>query len=126
MSTARNYKIEISGLHVLNARIGVYERERALPQRLIVDITLNISRSDLCDELTSTINYSSVVRCIKNALESHHMNLLETACDAVAQAILGQFKPNDVLVKIHKPGASAEADVAVEVIRTMAQVPPLC
>ena len=123
MSTARNYSIDISGLHVLNARIGVYERERALPQRLIVDVTLNISRSDLSDELTSTINYSEIVRCIKSSLESHHMNLLEAACDLVAMAILAQFKPQDVRVKIHKPGASAEADVAVEVIRTIPSSP---
>lgn len=116
--TSHLYRIRIANLQVTNARIGVYARERATPQRLVVHTTLALRRgAAVNDVLEETVNYSEVIRIVKESLRDRHINLLETACDTVADALMTTFEPEHITVDIHKPGANPEADVSVGVER---------
>ncbi len=86
-------EIHVAGL-ALNVRIGVTERERAAPQKLMVSLTLRPTGgfAGLDDQIENALNYSAVcatVRALVNTAEPRR--LIETFAEDIAAAVLTEF-----------------------------------
>ena len=107
---------------------GVHPEEKALGQRFVVDVELELDlrQAGASDDLRDTVSYSAVYRTVQGVLEGPSRNLLE----AIAEAIAGRLRdgccagrPGVVRVRVAKPGApikgSVLALVAVEIERSL-------
>jgi len=96
-------KIHISGLSV-EAYIGVPKIERAHPQKLLIDLTLeaDLSRAVLEDDFDLTIDYQKIVEKVKRTVASKPFSLIEGLAGDIAKVILGDSKVEAVNVKVRK------------------------
>ena len=115
-------KIIIKGLKIYGYH-GVNPAEKKDGQNFILDITLHVNLSNAChsDDLADTVNYSSVIKLISAAFTEKSFNLIETAAQHVADAVLSEFKPVlQIDLSLKKPEAPVKADfeyVCVELSR---------
>ena len=106
---------------VFEANIGVYDRERAGAQRLIINVDLFVSLSASTpqhDRVEEVIDYDFVRETIRGRLKRGHVNLQETLVDDLADALLA--RPGVVAVRVctEKPDVYDDvAGVGIEVFR---------
>lgn len=117
-------RIEIVGLSVYTHH-GVGEAERALGQRLIFDVALELRdcRATQTDALEDTVDYGAVSRAVAEAAQERSYLTLERLCAAIADRILERHGPDSVTVRAAKPEppmAVAVEEVAVELTRVRA------
>jgi len=95
----------------LDARIGIYKRERTITQtvELDLDIALPDDRVFESGKVADTIDYAVVVERIRAALVEQHYGLVENLAERVAQIILDEFHSPWVRVSIAKIGAQPSA-----------------
>lgn len=114
-------KIYIKGLRVF-AYHGVNQSEKDKGQPFELDITLSVdlAAAGASDDLSKTINYSTVSKRVIATMLSEKNDLIERAATRVAEAILAEFPAEEVTVLLKKPRAPIAADfdyVAVEITR---------
>ena len=114
-------KIQIAGLSV-EAYIGVPKIERAHPQRLLIDLTLesDLSEAVLKDDFSRTIDYQRVVEKVKRTVASKPFSLLEGLAGAIADVILQDSRVEAVNIRVRKFPAQLQEHlehVAVEIRR---------
>ena len=106
---------------VFEANIGVYDREHAGAQRLVINVDLFVSLSASTpqhDRVEEVIDYDFVRETIRGRLKRGHVNLQETLIDDLAGALLA--RPGVVAVRIctEKPDVYDDvAGVGIEVLR---------
>lgn len=106
---------------VFEANIGVYDRERAGAQRLIVNVDLFVALSASTprhDSVEEVIDYDFVRETVRRRIGLGHVNLQETLVDDLAGALLAH--PGVVAVRVctEKPDVYDDvAGVGVEVLR---------
>jgi dihydroneopterin aldolase len=106
---------------VFEANIGVYDREHAGAQRLIINVDLFVALSASTpqhDRVEEVINYDFVRETIRARLKRGHVNLQETLIDDLAGALLA--RPGVVAVRVctEKPDVYDDvAGVGIEVFR---------
>ena len=106
---------------VFEANIGVYDRERAGAQRLIVNVDLFVALSASTprhDSVEEVIDYDFVRETVRRRIGRGHVNLQETLVDDLAGALLAH--PGVVAVRVctEKPDVYDDvAGVGVEVLR---------
>jgi len=96
--------IFVEGL-LLDARVGIYPREKAAPQT--VEINLTFGMPDAAaerDHIADTIDYDKVVTRIREVLLAQHFNLLETLGEFLATVVLDEFGAPWVRISVAKPG----------------------
>jgi len=95
----------------LDARIGIYRREKTITQtvELNLDIALPDDRVFASGKVADTIDYAVVIERIRTTLLEQHYGLVENLAEHVAQIILGEFKAPWVRVSIAKIGAERNA-----------------
>lgn len=96
-------RIDIQGLGLVS-HIGVPDGERAVPQRLEVDVTLWPSSplAGLKEDLTRTINYYDVaVACRDEALRCER-KLIETLAEDLCRLLLQRWPLALVRIRLHK------------------------
>jgi dihydroneopterin aldolase len=95
----------------LEARIGIYKREKAITQTVELDLELALpdDRVFKSGKVTDTIDYAVVIERIRAALVEQHYGLVETLAEHVAQIILMEFHAPWVRVSIAKIGAQPNA-----------------
>ena len=100
-------------------RIGVPEEERAEPQRLLISLELEheFSRAIADDELSATINYDAVCKRLLGFGQGKSWKLVERLADEIAHAVLAEFRPKSVRVRIKKFIIPEAQYVGVEVVR---------
>jgi dihydroneopterin aldolase len=88
----------------LFARIGVTDTERANPQRLTVSITIwpKEQFDFLNDDLTRTIDYSTVSMAIREFATTRSDKLIETLAVALAEQLLRRFPIQQVRLDLRK------------------------
>lgn len=102
---------------------GVNKEEKLLGQRFIVDIDLfcDLSISGKSDNLSDTINYSSVYKIAERVLEGERYNLIETVAEKISATILKNWPRITVRIKISKPEVPIKGShisaAAVEITR---------
>ena len=95
----------------LDARIGVYKREKAITQAVELDLELALpgDRVFKSGKVSDTIDYAAVIQRIRAALVERHYSLVENLAEQVAQIILKEFHAPWVRVSIAKIGAQQNA-----------------
>ncbi|WP_026259103.1 dihydroneopterin aldolase [Uliginosibacterium gangwonense] len=96
--------IFVEGLQV-EARIGIYPRERSAAQMLELNLTFGVpDAAALRDDIADTIDYETVVNRIGEVLQQHQFNLLETLGEYIVSLLFEEFNAPWVRVSIAKPG----------------------
>jgi dihydroneopterin aldolase len=95
----------------LDARIGIYKREKSITQTVELDLELALpdDRVFTSGKVTDTIDYAVVVERIRATLIEQHYGLVENLAEHVAQIILTEFHSPWVRVSIAKIGAQQNA-----------------
>ena len=105
-------RINIKGLK-LYAYHGCLEQERQKGQEFTLDITLylNLTPAGITDNLERTVNYSEACQVAQEAFTKYAYNLIETAAEEVAAALLIKYSLVDkVTVEVFKPHAPIPLD----------------
>jgi dihydroneopterin aldolase len=102
-------EIEIDGLE-LRGFHGATTEEQENGQRFLFDVWLVAHDAGVrSDRLADTIDYTSVVACIRKISDSHRFNLIEALAAAVADALVEQFDVSRVRVRVRKPEVQLDA-----------------
>lgn len=101
---------------------GVYDEERRLGQRFLIDVELRLDISGAAaeDDMAGTVDYGQVHAVVLEIGTRQKFKLLETLATRIASAILERFPIRQVTVRATKPApplAGALAGVSVEVTR---------
>lgn len=111
--------IHIEGLE-LSVHIGVPEEERANPQRLTVNLTLEPRRDfrELGDAIENTVDYFALSKAVQALARERPRKLIETLAEEIAALILARFAVRRVEVELRKYILPDTAFVAVRLSRT--------
>lgn len=84
--------------------IGIYEREKRVPQTLQLDLEIALPNSRACqsDDINDALDYAEVAQHIQTVLSEGHFSLLETLAEHIAQIILKDFNAPWVKVSVAK------------------------
>jgi|TARA_R110000823_G_scaffold181672_11_gene313983 dihydroneopterin aldolase len=109
----------IEGLAV-EAIIGVYDWEREVSQRLLVDLEMawDNRAPAASDDVSDALNYALVSERVSDYLVEARPQLLETAAEGIAGLLQSAFNVRWVKLTLRKPGAvPAAAAVGVRIER---------
>jgi FolB domain-containing protein len=114
-------KITIVDLEVFY-RVGVPDEERAKPQRLLltVDMEFNFSSAAMNDRVTKTIDYFVVAQQLLKFGEDRSWKLIETVATDVADLVLTEFRPENVMVEVKKFPIPQAHYVSVSLVKSRA------
>jgi dihydroneopterin aldolase len=101
------------------ATIGVSDEERATPQRLGVDVELELSPDPpVRDDIDEVLNYGKVVRLLRHYCIASEYRLLETLADALASAFFSFERVGKARIRIVKLDRYPEVDrIGIEIER---------
>ena len=96
--------IEVAGLS-LYTRHGVSEAERELGQRLMVDVSFELTAPDaiVTDRLEDTVDYAEVCEQVALAAQEKSYRTLERLAAAIVQRLSERFGAESIRVKVTKP-----------------------
>jgi dihydroneopterin aldolase len=86
--------------------IGIYPREKAMPQTVEISLRIGVSTASAgaSDDIRDTVDYAAVVERLRDDLASSHFNLLEALAEHVASYLLETFAVHWVRISIAKLG----------------------
>ena len=95
------------------ASIGIYDYERATPQRIIIDAELCLcaTTEPLDDQIESTLNYDIIRETILNIVAAQHYDLQETLARKLFDALHLLSGVQSVRVKSSKPDAYNDCEM---------------
>jgi 7,8-dihydroneopterin aldolase/epimerase/oxygenase len=96
--------IEIVGLS-LYTHHGVEEAERTVGQRLVFDLSFDLSDCDatVTDRVEDTIDYGEVCQQVALAAQERSYKTLERLCSAIADRMMDRYNADAVTVRATKP-----------------------
>lgn len=96
-------RIEIAGIPCM-VHVGVPEQERSRPQKVVLDVVLELSLEAACntDRLDLTVDYGEVVREVRRRVEAGSFVLLERLAEEACQAALSDSRVRRATVKARK------------------------
>lgn len=115
-------RIVLTGLRA-RGHHGVLASERRDGQEFVVDVALecDLVPAGTSDDLTETVDYSTLATSIVSDIVSDPVQLIETLAERIARTCLAHPRVQAVEVTVHKPEAPIEAqfgDVAVTIRRS--------
>lgn len=111
--------IYLSGLKIETV-IGVYDWERCVKQRIIIDLEMatDIRKAAATDALDDTLNYKAVAKRLIEFVGGSQFQLVETLAERVAELVLQEFNVSWLRLRLNKQGAVRGAtDVGVIIER---------
>lgn len=105
---------------VLTCLIGVYAHERTTPQRVRINVDMNVlaQPGPLPDDFSQVMSYEDVIEGIKNLLAGGHINLVETLAEKIAAICLSDRRVVMAKVRVEKLDVYTEAAaVGIEIER---------
>lgn len=100
--------------------IGVTDRERAIKQKIVVNLRVHVNFSDVkrSDAIEDTVDYHAICRAAITAGERSSFRLIEALAGCLGRTLLAAFPAiREVRVELWKPGAlSAAKAVGVTVV----------
>lgn len=120
--TADRLTVSVRGLEVFG-RHGVYDAERELGQRFIVDldIVLAHARAAASDDLTDTVDYAALADAVAAIVAGEPVALIEHLAARIADRALEEPHAESVAVTVRKPHvaiAQVVDETAVTLTRT--------
>ena len=113
---------------VLGARIGVHPHEHQAPQRVRLNLDLEVAESGqpLADDLAQVVDYEALIERVRRLVASRHVKLVETLAEQVAALCLDDPRVRSARVRVEKLDAiRGAAAVGVEIERFNPNGPPL-
>lgn len=110
-------QVFVSGLE-MEAVIGVYDWERTIRQRLVLDLEMawDIRAAAEQDDLSLTLDYAAVTQRVLEYVSSTHFELIETLAERIAELVLSEFAVPWLRLRLNKPGAVPAATGGVGVV----------
>ena len=118
--TAGHYRIRIADL-VLPASIGVYDSEKAAPQRVRINVELKVAERvrPRDDDIRDVVSYENVVGGIRAIIARGHINLVETLAEEIAAMCLADSRVAQARIGVDKLDVEPDAAaVGVEIERS--------
>lgn len=105
-------RILLQGIR-LEARMGVSEDERALPQELELDVEVeaDLAAAGASDDLRDTLDYGQLVDLCREVVEARDHRLLESIASTVAGRVLASPRASGVTVRVRKLAVPIDADL---------------
>ena len=89
----------------VDAQVGIYDREKAAPQGLQIDLTFGVpDAAAQKDDIADTIDYAVVITRIRAELGQKKFNLLETLGEHIVALMFEEFGAPWVKISIAKAG----------------------
>ncbi len=104
----------------IEAIVGIWDWERALPQTVSVDLEMatDISRAAASDDISETLDYRAVSKRVTSFVQESKFQLIETMAEKVAGLVREEFGVAWVRVSVHKPLAvRGSRDVGITIER---------
>lgn len=103
----------------LDARIGIYEWEKRILQKIRIDLDMAWDNRSpaTSDDIQDTLNYKTATKRVAQLVESTHYELVERLAETIASTLMEEFKIPWIQVTVGKPGAvrgSGEVGVRIE------------
>ena len=105
---------------VLPARIGIYEHEKSAPQRVRINLDLEVEDgAPDDDQIDSVVSYEPLVLAARDILAAGHIALLETLAERLSAECLADPRVRLARIRVEKLDAFPDADaVGIEIVRT--------
>lgn len=89
---------------VLDCRIGVYAHERLAPQRVRINVNLEVRNGirHEADDIADVVSYEGILEGIKALAAGDHINLVETLAERIADLCLADARALCAKVKVEK------------------------
>jgi dihydroneopterin aldolase len=96
--------ILLSGFEIM-ASIGIHDFELAAPQRLLIDVEIEMEGTERPaeDEIGAVLDYDFLRSEITRLVSERHYKLQETLCHDIAQICLAKDAARRVMVYSRKP-----------------------
>lgn len=104
----------------IEAVVGIWDWERALPQTISLDLEMatDISAAVDADHIDATLDYRAIAKRVTAYVQESKFQLIETMAEKVATLIREEFGVAWVRVAVHKPRAvRGSRDVGVMIER---------
>lgn len=111
--------IFLGGLEI-DTVIGIYEWERSIKQKIILDVEMafDIQKAAATDDIAYTLDYKTVSDRIVAFVEASEFYLVETLIEEIAKILLNEFPIPWVKIILNKKGAISRArDVGIIIER---------
>lgn len=111
--------IRITDLEAIG-HIGVKDDERANPQVLLINFhgVYDFSKGIQTDNVSDTINYSSVAKRIKAIVADTQYHLLEALANHILRELFREFPFSRITIRIEKPHRVANTRlIGIEITR---------
>jgi len=105
---------------MLSCSIGIYEYERQHPQRVRINVELDVADpGDFAGgEFAKVLNYEMIVEGAKAIVAGGHIDLVETLAERIAALCLDDPRAVSVTVAVDKLDVYSEAEaVGVSIVR---------
>lgn len=116
-TTPQRSRIFVQGLRI-DARIGVYDWEKAAPQPLQIDLEFGLVSHLAChtDRLGDAVDYSEVIGRLRELANARHFELVEAMGEAMAMVLQSEFGVPWLVLRLSKlaPFPGAEVGIVVE------------
>ncbi len=112
-------KIFIKNLEV-QGLLGIHPHEQQIPQtiRISVKVSVDITQAAVQDDISKSVNYSTLSKEIIRFVKSNHFLTIEAMIEALAKQILNDEQVESIWLRIEKPETVPEAEaVGVEITR---------
>lgn len=111
--------IFLGGLEI-DTVIGIYDWERKIKQKVILDIEMgfDIRQAAASDDIAHTLDYKAVSDRVVNFVERSEFYLVEKLIEEIAQILRSEFAIPWVKITLNKKGAITRArDVGIIIER---------
>jgi dihydroneopterin aldolase len=103
----------------MDARIGIYEWEKRILQRIRVDLEMAWDNRipAASDDIKDTLNYKTAAKLVMQLVENTHYELVERLAETIATTLMQKLHVPWIQVTVGKPGAvrgSSEVGVRIE------------
>ncbi len=103
----------------LDARIGIYEWEKRILQKVRVDLEMGWDNRipAASDAIKDTLNYKTAAQLVKQLVDGAHYELVERLAETIADTLMRELHIPWIQVTVGKPGAvrgSSEVGVRIE------------
>lgn len=97
-------RIVLSNLR-FEARHGYHdwERERAQPFEVDIELLLDLRPAGIADDLDRTIDYGRVYDDVRHIVVTTSFRLLEALAESIAAHLLASFPADEVVIRVRKP-----------------------
>lgn len=105
---------------VVEMAIGVHAREKAAPQRILVNVDLGVTDTPVVDtdRYRDIVCYEKIVERVRALAADGHVHLVETLAERIAAACLEDRRVVSARVRVEKPDVFADCgSVGIEIER---------